>query len=217
MEFFVPPCTIRGVVFSQPLGLWSFYSSSLHWTLKFVLVLVGFSSSSSRFLWQEGHLEASGGEFCYRSCRRWSVFGLNLFCYFDARSTLIHQLLRDTRHSDGSTGVFRFCRRLLRPWGSSVAGAWSSRAREVFSLSSVWRSRFAVFRLAKAVLGYRVADLLFGSSGGGACCTYAGLRQWQCLLPTTWVDFLLDVFVYSPVAMYSFTYVWLKFYWNFLC
>jgi len=28
--------------------------------------------------------------------------------------------------------------------------------------------------------------------------------------------FLLDVFVYSPVAMYSFAYVWLKFYWNFL-
>lgn len=178
-------CTIGGVVFSQPLGLWSFSSPSLYWALKFVLFLVGFSSSSSRFLWQEVHLEASGGEFCYRSCRWWSIFGLNLFSYFDARSTRIHRLLRDTRYSDGSTGVFWFCCRLLRPWGSSVTGAWSSHAREVFSLSSAWRSCSTVFRHAKAVPGHRVADLLFGSSGGGACCTRAGLWRWQCPLPTT--------------------------------
>jgi hypothetical protein len=153
--------------------------------MEFVLVLVGFSSSSSRFLWQEVHLEASGGEFCYRSCCRWSVFGLNLFSYFDARSTFIHRLRRDTRHSDGFISVFWFCRCLLRPWGSSVTSAWSSRTREVFSLSSAWRSRSAFFRRAKVVPGHREVDLLFGSSGRGACCTRAGLRRWQCPLPTT--------------------------------
>jgi hypothetical protein len=48
-----------------------------------------------------------------------------------------------------------------------------------------------------------VADLLFGSFGGGACCTRAGLRRRQCPPSTTWVEFLLDVFVYSLVTMYS--------------
>jgi hypothetical protein len=48
-----------------------------------------------------------------------------------------------------------------------------------------------------------VADLLFGSFGGGACCTRAGLRRRQCPPPTTLVEFLLDVFVYSLVTMYS--------------
>lgn len=196
-------CTIGGVVFSQlygcgALALRVFLGSGvLCW---FWLV---FLFHSSCFLWQKVHLVMFGGKFSYRSCHRCSVFEPNLSSYFDARYTLIHRLLRDTLHSDGSTGIFWFCRRLFRPWGSLVTSGWSAGAREVFSSCSAWRSRSAIFCHAKAVLGHIVVDLLFDSSRGGACCTRAGLRRWQCHLSMTWVDFLLDVFVYALVTMYS--------------
>jgi hypothetical protein len=82
------------------------FSPSLFWALEFVLVLVGFSSSSSRFSNRRFILRRPVGRFCYRSCRRWNIFGLFVLANFDARSTLIHRLLRDTHHSDGSIGVF---------------------------------------------------------------------------------------------------------------
>jgi len=109
-------------------------SQSLYKALEFC---VGFFFSS-RFFDRRFILRRLVGRCCYRSCRRWRVLvGLHLFLYFfDARSTLFHRFLRDTCHSDGSTGVFWSCCSLHRPCGLLVTGAWLSCAREVFSLSS---------------------------------------------------------------------------------
>jgi hypothetical protein len=105
--------------------------------------------------------------------RLWSVSEPYLSSFFDVRSTLFHRLLRDTRHSDGSTGVFRLRRSLLRPCGLPEAGAWLSRTSDVLSLSCAWRSRSSSFRHATVVPELRVADLLFGSFREGACCSRA--------------------------------------------
>jgi hypothetical protein len=165
------------VVFSQPLGLWRFcFSESF---LDFG-VCVGFCCCC--FLWQEVHLEVSGGVILLSSCRWLRVLaGLQLvLANFDARSTLILRLLRDTRHSYGSIGVFWFCRWMHQSCGFSVTGVWLSRPREVFYSRSAWRSRSASFCCAKVVPGHREVDLLFGSFGGGACRTRPRIRRWQC-------------------------------------
>lgn len=171
------------VVFSQPLGLWSFcflrvfsglWSLCWFWLVFLFLLLVFLTGGSSWGVrWGDllSFVRVVGGAFS----------GFICLANFDARSTLIHRLLRDTRHSDGSTDVVWFCHCLHRPCGLPVTGAWLSRAKEVFSLSSAWWSRSASFRRAKVVPGHWEADLLFGNSGGGACCTRAGLWRWQCL------------------------------------
>jgi len=170
-------------------GLWSF-------VLVFLLLILPVSliGSSSWGVWWG---------ILLLLCRRWSISGLYLLNYFDVRFTLIHRFLRDTRHLYGSTGVFWFRRSLLRPCGLPVTGVWLSRAREVFSLCWAWWSRSASFRRATVVPRLRDADLLLGSFGGGACCTRASFPAMAVSLPTTWVDFLLDLFVYSLVSKYS--------------
>jgi hypothetical protein len=134
------------VDFSQPLGLWSFCSlgrsrggcpsPSFYRAMEFC---VGFSSS--HFFDRRFILRRTVGRCCYCSCRRWSVLAeLYLFLYFfDVRSTLFHRLLRDTRHSDGSTGVFWSClfeQRVtvtLHLFSPCKGGAWRQGGR-----SAVW-------------------------------------------------------------------------------
>jgi hypothetical protein len=84
---------------------------------------------------------------------------------------------------------------------------WPARDRHAPVKSSLRRARGglapAFFRREKAVAGLWGTDLLVGGFGGGACRTRAGLRRRQCYPPTCWVEFLLDLFVYSLVSRYN--------------
>lgn len=73
-------CTNGGSFLPAIRAVEFLFSPSLFWALEFVLVLVGFSFSSSRFSDRRFILRRPVGRFVIvRSCRRWSVFGLYLF------------------------------------------------------------------------------------------------------------------------------------------
>lgn len=91
MKFFVPPwCVSVDVVFSQPLGLWSFASPSPLWALEFCVGFVGFSSPSSRFFYRRFILRRLVGNIVIvvSSVERfWTLF-VKLFLILDLRLSI---------------------------------------------------------------------------------------------------------------------------------
>lgn len=202
-SFLFPPwCVSLEVVFSQPLGLWSFASPSPYWTLEFCVGFCCFLFSFFAFLWQEVDLEASGGEFCC-CCLACGAFP-SLIC--DA------SLMLDLRLSIGFWET-----RAIQMGPSACSGSivlccghvgywWPARGCHAPGTSFLWAVRDGHAPLLLA------AQRWCPDSGRPICCLVASGEArvvhapffGDGSVPSGDLDwFLLDLFVFLLVSMYS--------------